>query len=49
MIDSQSYPCILSSHCKDSLIKTVAYSIVTHFVNFKHNFHKESNRNFFQK
>ena len=41
MIDSQSYPCILSSHCKDSLIKTVAYSIVTHFVNFKHNFHKE--------
>ena len=41
-LDNQGYPYIWSSHCKDSqkvLLKL--YSIVTHFVNFKHNFYKE--------
>ena len=33
---------IYISHCKDSQkISLKLYSIVTHFVNFKHNFHKE--------
>ena len=45
-LDNQGYPYIFV--CKDSqkvLLKL--YSIVTHFVNFKHNFHKEI-KTFFQ-
>ena len=41
-VDNQGYPYIWPSHCKDSQkISLKLYSIVTHFVNFKHNFHKE--------
>ena len=32
----------MQSHCKDSQkISLKLYSVVTHFVNFKHNFHRE--------
>ena len=41
-LDNQGYPYIWPSHCKDSQKITLKlYSIVTHFVNFKHNFHKD--------
>ena len=42
VVDNQGYPYIWPTHCKDSQkISLKLYSIVTHFVNFKHNFHKE--------
>ena len=41
-LDNQGHPYIWPSYCKDSQkISLKLYSIVTHFVNFKHNFHKE--------
>ena len=41
-LDNQGYPYIRPSHCKNSQkISLKLYSILTHFVNFKHNFHKE--------
>ena len=37
-----SFTNMIAPHCKDSQkISLKLYSIVTHFVNFKHNFHKE--------
>ena len=37
-----SFTNMIATHCKDSpKISFKLYSIVTHFVNFKHNFHKE--------
>ena len=43
-LDNQGYPYIWPSHyCKDSQITSLQlYLIVTHFVNFKHNFPKEN-------
>ena len=43
MLDNLGYPYIWPSHCKDSQITSLKlYLIVTLFVNFKHNFHKEN-------
>ena len=42
-VDNLGYPYIWPSHCKDSQITSLKlYLIVTLFVNFKHNFHKEN-------
>ena len=42
-VDNLGYPYICPSHCKDSQITSLKlYLIVTLFVNFKHNFHKEN-------
>ena len=42
-LDNLGYPYIWPSHCKDSQITSLKlYLIVTLFVNFKHNFHKEN-------